>query len=330
MWDSFLDGFGALLGFFYDIIPNYGVAIILLTVAIRLLLFPLTSKQARSMAEMQRVQPEIKKIQQKYKHDRQKLNEELMAFYKEHKINPLAGCLPLVAQFPIFIALFQVLRSPASHIPDGTSLFQAFCPGVQTEEACSAAEDLPVGLEFLTMDLSRGANASHSGFLEALPFFVLILLVVGTGYLQSRQMTRMQRGGQKSAQAQMMTKIFPVFFGVISYTLPAGVVVYFLVSNIWQIGQQQMIFGRSDDHSDTVGKGSGKAAKTAKTQDPEPVDARSREEVPEAGGDEAVTPESGASGNSGSSGNSGNSGKPSGSHQQRSKSRKRKKRKKRR
>lgn len=325
MWDSFLDGFGALLGFFYDIIPNYGVAIVLLTVAIRLLLFPLTSKQARSMAEMQRVQPEIKKIQQKYKHDRQKLNEELMAFYKEHKINPLAGCLPLVAQFPIFIALFQVLRSPASHIPDGTSLFEAFCPPQAIDQAGDCD---PVGLEFLTMDLSRGANASHSGLLEALPFFVLILFVVGTGYLQSRQMTRMQRGGQKSAQAQMMTKIFPVFFGVISYTLPAGVVVYFLVSNIWQIGQQQMIFGRSDDHSETVGKGSGKAAKTAKTQDsepaPEPVDARSREEVPEAGADEGATPESGASGNSG------NSGKPSRSHQQRSKSRKRKKRKKRR
>lgn len=325
MWDSFLDGFGALLGFFYDIIPNYGVAIVLLTVAIRLLLFPLTSKQARSMAEMQRVQPEIKKIQQKYKHDRQKLNEELMAFYKEHKINPLAGCLPLLAQFPIFIALFQVLRSPASHIPDGTGLFRAFCPGVETEQACSDAADLPVGLEFLSMDLSRGANASHAGFVDALPFFLLIGLVVGTGYLQSRQMTRMQRGGQKSAQAQMMTKIFPVFFGVISYTLPAGVVLYFLVSNVWQIGQQQMIFGRSEDHSETVGKGSGKAAKVAPSKDPEPeaVEARSKETT--AGdGDGDGSRESGAADDSG------NSGKSSGSHQQRSKSRKRKKRKKRR
>lgn len=326
MWDSFLDGFGALLGFFYDVIPNYGVAIILLTVAIRLLLFPLTSKQARSMAEMQRVQPEIKKIQQKYKHDRQKLNEELMAFYKEHKINPLAGCLPLLAQFPIFIALFQVLRSPASHIPDGTSLFQAFCPGVETEQACSAAADLPVGLEFLSMDLSRGANASHPGFLDAFPFFVLIGLVVATGYLQSRQMTRMQRGGQKSAQAQMMTKIFPVFFGVISYTLPAGVVLYFLVSNVWQIGQQQMIFGRSDDHSETVGKGSGKAAKAAPSKDPEPetVEARSKEAVAETDGDDGASP------GSGDTADSDDSGKSSGSHQQRSKSRKRKKRKKRR
>lgn len=328
MWDSFLDGFGALLGFFYDVVPNYGIAIITLTVAIRLLLFPLTSKQARSMAEMQRVQPEIKKIQQKYKDDRQKLNEELMAFYKEHKINPLAGCLPLLAQFPIFIALFQVLRSPASHIPSDTGLYGAFCP---PEAITAQGECDPVGLEFLSMDLSRGANASHSGFLDALPFFVLILLVVATGYLQSKQMTRMQRGGQKSAQAQMMTKIFPVFFGVISYTLPAGVVLYFLVSNVWQIGQQQMIFGRSEDHSETVGKGSGKATKAAKaakgmTPERETVEARSREQAPDGDGDgdHGATPEPSDSDDPGSS------GKPSGSHQQRSKSRKRKKRKKRR
>ncbi len=239
MWDSILDAFGSVMAFFYGGIPNYGVTIILITVAIRLALFPLTAKQARSMAAMQRVQPEIKKIQQKYKHDRQKLNEELMAFYKEHQINPLAGCLPLVAQIPIFFALFQVLRSPSSHIPTGTRLFDAFCP--QGAEVC--AEEGAQGLEFLTMDLSRGANAAHGSVTTALPFFVLIALVVASGYFQSRQMTKMQRG-RATAQSQMMTKIFPVFFGVISFTLPAGVVLYFLVSNVWQIGQQALVFGR--------------------------------------------------------------------------------------
>lgn len=243
---SLYDAFGAMLSFFYELVPNYGIAIVLVTVAIRLLLYPLTARQARSMAKMQKVQPEIKRLQEKHKHDRQKLNEELMAFYKEHQINPLAGCLPLLLQFPIFIALFQVLRNPHKHIPSGSDLFGAFCPGVDTAQACANTRGLPKGLSFLSMDLSRGANAGHSSFLDALPFFVLIALVIASGYFQSRQMTRLQKG-RATPQSQMMTRIFPAFFGVISYTLPAGVVLYFLVSNLWQIGQQAMVFGRETE-----------------------------------------------------------------------------------
>lgn len=254
MWDALLDAMGRLLAFFYDIVPNYGVGIILLTVSIRLVLYPLTAKQARSMAAMQRVQPEIKKLQEKYKQDRQKLNEELMAFYKEHKINPLAGCLPMLAQIPIFFALFQVLRNPAKHIADGTALFRQFCPGVETAAECADAAGLPRGLEFLTMNLSQGATADHGSFIEAVPFWILVGLVVATGYWQSRQMTKLQKG-RSTPQAQMMTKIFPVMFGVISISLPAGVVLYFLASNLWQIGQQAVVFGRDPA---LVGAGGGK------------------------------------------------------------------------
>jgi len=242
VFSSLINAFGAIQAFFYGLIPNYGVSIILITVAIRLVLFPLTARQAKSMAKMQRVQPEIKRIQAKYKHDRQQLNQELMAFYKEHQINPLAGCLPLLMQFPIFIALFQVLRNPAKHIPIGSDLFQAFCPGMDSASSCADAKGLPVGLKFLGMDLSRGANADHSSFLTALPFYLLIGLVIASGYYQSRQMTKLQKG-RANPQAQMMTRIFPVMFGFISYTLPAGVVLYFFVSNLWQIGQQAMVFG---------------------------------------------------------------------------------------
>lgn len=256
MWDSLLDAFGRLLAMFYSVIPSYGVAIVLLTVAVRLVLYPLTAKQARSMAAMQRVQPEIKKIQQKYKHDRQKLNEELMAFYKEHQINPLSGCLPLVAQMPIFIALFSVLRNPAKHTPDGSSLFRAFCNGA------TPAECEPRGLEFLGMDLSKNAGNVGGGFVDALPFLILIGLVIASGYLQSKQMQSLQKGRATNPQAQMMTRIMPVFFGLISYTLPAGVVVYFLTSNVWQIGQQAMVFGR-EGGAEAGGK-AGKAGKPAK------------------------------------------------------------------
>src|SRR5437867_11060617 len=104
------DVFGRLLVWFYDVAHSYGWSIVLLTVAVRLVLFPLTAKQAQSMQAMQKVQPELKRLQQKYKGDRQKLNEEMMKFYKEHQINPLAGCLPLVLQLPLFFVLYRVIR----------------------------------------------------------------------------------------------------------------------------------------------------------------------------------------------------------------------------
>jgi YidC/Oxa1 family membrane protein insertase len=123
------DVIGQVLAFLYDIVPNLGVDIILLTCLIMLILYPLTAKQAKSMMAMQRVQPEVKKLQQKYKGDRQKLNEEMMKFYQENKINPLAGCLPLLVQLPIFISLFNVLREPQKYVPKDSSLFHSLCDG---------------------------------------------------------------------------------------------------------------------------------------------------------------------------------------------------------
>ncbi len=128
-FDPVYNFFGAILAFFYGIIPNLGVSIILLTILVMLVMFPLTAKQAKSMMAMQRAQPEIKKLQAKYKNDRAKLNEEMMKFYQENKINPLAGCLPLLVQMPVFLALFRVMRDPYKHIPKGSDLYAAFCTG---------------------------------------------------------------------------------------------------------------------------------------------------------------------------------------------------------
>ena len=108
--EPFETAIGWLLAVFYSVVPNLGISIILLTCAVMAVLLPLTAKQARSMIAMQRIQPEIKKIQAKYKDDKQKQNEELMKFYQENKINPLSGCLPLIVQMPILFALFRVLR----------------------------------------------------------------------------------------------------------------------------------------------------------------------------------------------------------------------------
>jgi len=236
IFNNIAAGMGAVLAFLYKVIPNYGLAIIGLTVVVRLVLFPLTAKQARSMQKMQVVQPEIKKLQAKYKDNRQQLNEEIMKFYKENQINPMAGCLPLVFQMPVFFALFRVLREPLKHIPKDSKLFHAFC-GSADAKSCH-----PKGLKFLGMDLSKSAADIHGGFGTALPYFLLIALVVVTGYLQFKQTQSRQTNQQANPQAAMMGKIFPALFAFISYRLPSGVVLYFLVSNGWQIGQQALIF----------------------------------------------------------------------------------------
>jgi YidC/Oxa1 family membrane protein insertase len=240
-FDPIYNFFGAILAFFYGIIPNLGVSIILLTILVMLVLFPLTAKQAKAMMHMQRAQPEIKKLQAKYKHDRQKLNEEVMKFYQENKINPLAGCLPLLVQMPIFLALFRVMRDPYKHIPKGSDLYAAFCTsadGVLHTKDCTVGK-LPNPQYFLGMDLSQHATGVTGGFLDALPYFLLVGAVIVTAFLQSRQSRR--NAPNMTSQMAMISTVLPIAFGLFSLQFPAGLVLYFLVSNLWRLGQQELI-----------------------------------------------------------------------------------------
>jgi YidC/Oxa1 family membrane protein insertase len=142
--EGLLAGLGSILSFFYSVIPSYGLAIILLTIVVRVALFPLTYRQTRSMQAMQRLQPKLKELQRKHKGNRQKLNEEMMKLYKEHQVNPLGGCLPLLLQFPVFIALYAVLRGTITHaaVPsepiDAEALSRAVCS--------PSSEPAPVGV----------------------------------------------------------------------------------------------------------------------------------------------------------------------------------------
>ena len=112
IWNDVLQAILVSLNWFYSWTGDYGVAIILLTVAMRILLIPLTIKQTKSMYEMQEIQPKLKALQEKHKKDKEKLQEETLKFYKENKVNPFGGCLPLLIQMPVFIALFRVLGTP--------------------------------------------------------------------------------------------------------------------------------------------------------------------------------------------------------------------------
>ena len=231
--DPIYGAMGRVLAFFYSVIASYGVAIALLTVTVRIFLIPLTTKQVKSQQAMQRIQPEIKRLQAKYKNDRQKLNEEMMKFYRENKINPLAGCLPILLQAPLFIVLYRLIldlshKDGPKHIPSDSNLFTSLVE--------SGGEMVSWGF-----DLAKSAT-SVSGIGKAFPYYLLIAITVGTGYLQQRQMTSRLPKDSINPQMQMVQKVFPAIIGFVSLSVPAGVVVYFIVSNLWQIAQQAVTF----------------------------------------------------------------------------------------
>jgi YidC/Oxa1 family membrane protein insertase len=298
MFDPILKAIGWLLALFYSFIPaiggipkqNYalGLAIILLTFAIMLALYPLTAKQARSMIAMQMHQPEIKRIQAKFKNDKQKMNEEVMKYYQEHKINPLAGCLPLLVQMPIFFALFRVLRTPYKYVPDTSKLYEALCTThagrVVNTNQCSGDhlyKYLPNHQKFLGIDLSLAAP-SQIGTWATIAAFGLVALVVFTGFMQSQQAQR--RTPQANKQMATVMKVLPVFFGVISLRFPAGLVLYFCVSNLWRLGQQEVIFRRFGTAANPTHRSTLKPAKASV------VDVESRERTDVETDDDGETP----------------------------------------
>jgi YidC/Oxa1 family membrane protein insertase len=268
---SYFQVFAAALAGFYALIPSLGVAIILLTVAVRLLLLPLSIKQTKSMREMQRIQPEVKKLQAKHKGDRQKMNEELMALYKEHGVNPFGGCAPLLLQFPVLIALFYVVREPLRYMGylAGEATSRGLVPFRINENAAGLAAqlqdsslarallDTPLKVhQFLGIRLDcaasgalSGAEATASvdvpcgqGVLDAAPYLVLVLLMGATTYYQQKQMQANQsQTNPQAQQMQMFMKIMPVMLMVFSFSFPSGVVLYWLTTNLWTIGQQRLV-----------------------------------------------------------------------------------------
>ena len=281
------DAIGTALSWCYDLTGNYGLAIMLLTLGIMVLLTPLTLKGTRSMIAMQRLQPEMKKLQSKYKDDRQKLNEEMLKFYKEHNINPVGGCLPLLLQTPVFIVLYRVLHgltNPHGYAEDmGRAFglaggnpkavfehFGTFDPSY-LDPTSQLYQDLSVSRDMNAFGLDLATSASKAlseGIVNALPYLVLIALIGVTAWYQQRQIQgrNPNMASQVNPQQQMLMKIFPYFLPVISFTLPAGIVLYFLVSNLYRIGQQAFITRTMyrDEHGNPIHHGSSDDSSGAK------------------------------------------------------------------
>jgi YidC/Oxa1 family membrane protein insertase len=299
VFQALLDGLGAVLAFFYEYVPNYGVAIILLTLSIRVLLLPLAFKQIHSMSAMQALQPKVKELQRKYKGNRQRLNEEMMKLYREHGVNPLSGCLPLLAQIPVLIALFAVLQFPLglTHIPhndadpvigvdNGDS--QLYVDLVTERDPqflgmnllCSAAQSG----QTVNIDASKvpdlGQNPTldcGSGIPVRIPYYVLALLMVGTTFFQQRQMQRMSPGG--SQQQQTLTRIMPLLFGVWGFFFPAGLVLYWTTTNGVQIAQQQYMLTRRRRAGETAPasvRGDGRAGTGQKARRQPPAEGKTQ------------------------------------------------------
>jgi YidC/Oxa1 family membrane protein insertase len=237
---------GWMLAACYDLIPNYAVAIALLTVIIMAVLTPFTIKSTKSMMAMQKLQPEIKKLQQKYKgpENRQMLNEEMMKLYREEGANPIGGCLPMLLQMPFLFILYSVIKGLANKV---------LVKGVLT----SMPRYIPTSSKMYTsliasngqikafgMDLNLKTFSVHSSFAAQIPFFVFVAVAVALQYFQMAQMTNRSKknGITLPSQQLMMQRFFPVIFAYFYLVIPAAVVLYMIVSTIIRIITQDLMF----------------------------------------------------------------------------------------
>jgi len=191
-----------LLNFFYKIVHNYGIAIILLTIMVYLVLYPLTLKSYKSMAEMQKIQPYIQELQKKYKDDPKRQQKEMMLLYKEHKINPLSGCFPMLLQMPVLIALFNTLRS--------------------------AIELRGAPFIFWIKDLSEPDVIFK--FPNGFAIHLLPIILVAAFYFQQKMTTAPAMTAEQAQQQKIMSNIMPLFMGFIFYSMPSGLNLYFGLS----------------------------------------------------------------------------------------------------
>jgi YidC/Oxa1 family membrane protein insertase len=241
MWDAFISVMVNVLLYIYDFVGNnFGIAIILFTILVRLVTYPLNAQQMKQTKAMQELQNSKKwqDIQKKYKDDKEKLAQEQMAIYKEMGVSPFGSCLPTLIQFPIIIGLYQaIIRSLAvtplqllnlsKHISDGAKI-------------------IPLNNIFLWMDLSlpeKDFGLSIAGF--GIPF--LAIVVVATSYLQTKLMTppSTNPGDQSAQMSKAMGLYMPIFMGWLAYSFSSGLALYFVVSNLTTI-LQYGIMGKLD------------------------------------------------------------------------------------
>jgi len=282
IWQSLLNGLGWCMAQVYNVVPNYALTIIIVTLIIRLLLLPFGFKQIKSMQHMQALQPKIKELQKKYKTNKQKQQEETMKLYKEAGVNPLGGCLPMLLTLPFLFAMYAVIRPPGlaptttsegtpayvvtnSHLPEDSTLFYDVVThqnldflsvnlqcslsdsGKDVELKDTSGQPLPPGEPILGTDNQQlsgdpvtqsALNCGDKKLPDAIPYVVLLLLMLGTAIYQQRQMSKASPPSAQSGSQQAIMKYMPLLYGVWGWAFPAGLIMYWTTSNALQIGQQ--------------------------------------------------------------------------------------------
>lgn len=209
MFDAIARPLGVLLKFIFDLLGDYGYAIIVFTILTKILLLPINIKQTASTKKMNEINPKMKEIQAKYKNDKEKMNEKMMELYKQEKYNPASGCLPLLIQLPIIIALFEVLQKPTKF---------AFT----VEQYAAMAKNF-----WWLADLSKP---------DAL--YILPILSALTTYVQSAMISTK---GNTDPNMKTMNIIMPIMMGWITLKLPSGVALYLVLGNVFTIIQQYLM-----------------------------------------------------------------------------------------
>ena len=266
-FQALLDGIGWLLAWIYDVVGNFGIAIIVLTLLFRLVLLPLGIRQIKAMQATQALQPKVKEIQRKYKGNRQKIQEQQMKLYQEYGVSPFGGCLPLLLQFPILIAMYSVIRAPIPYAPDDPAKPAAVeFKNNHLPEDSKLYEDVTShegpGLHFLLLNLECSAQTSGDtvpvmnsqgdpvegetidcgdSAADKIPYFVILALMIGTTFYSTRQTQKASPASSQNTQTQLISRVMPLMFGIFGFAFPAGLVLYWTVSNLFQIGQQTVM-----------------------------------------------------------------------------------------
>lgn len=217
MWDAFKDAIFYIIEFFYNFCLDWGLAIIIVTLIFRLILFPLMQKQIKSSYQMQKFNPLMQELQQKYADDQQRLAVETQKLYAESGFNPIAGCLPMLLQMPIFIALFQVLNEMGSRTGGTDYSFYNILPNL----------------------IASPATMFGVGVAPFIPYLILLLIFAGCTFLPSMLMLRGQSGSQQKQQMIMMG-LMSLFMLWIGWGSPAGVLLFWGVSSLFGVFQQQI------------------------------------------------------------------------------------------
>ncbi|HVB90805.1 MAG TPA: membrane protein insertase YidC [Acidimicrobiales bacterium] len=264
--------FGLILAGIYSVVPNYAVAIIGLTVIIMLALTPVTVKSTKSMIAMQRLQPEMKKLQAKYKgaENRETLNQEMMKLYKENGTSPFGACLPSLLQMPFLIVLYSLIRGLSNTAKIGGKIV-ALPRYIPTNSRMHQDLVLSGGKmhSWFGMDLSSKPFAHHGGnqALLTIPYLVLIAMAIFLQYYQMKQMnSRNPQAAAANPQMQNMQKFFPLIFGFIYLNVPTGATIYMVVSSAMRIGTQEVMFRTGIVTPVAAEREIGPAAKAAKPE----------------------------------------------------------------